>query len=234
ERVIVADLEAEANAAYRAAYDRWGTHDYPEAFAALLGVAAAYPDTDAAPRAILAATRVFAEWARRDTLDLVADFPVALVPPVLYEGAVDGTLGGTTEGGTTEPAVEPRDEPLDEPMEELLVEPKEEFIDEAQEQPAEPERDGWNEAEPESSPFGETPPTDEAGEEALLPFAPPPADTTFADTTFADTTFADTTFADTTFADTRGVTPDSLAVPVMPDFGLLDLYTLIETDYPGT
>src|SRR5690606_22967766 len=64
ERVIVADLEAEANAAYRAAYDRWGTHDYPEAFAALLGVAAAYPDTDAAPRAILAATRVFAEWAR--------------------------------------------------------------------------------------------------------------------------------------------------------------------------
>ena len=69
-----ADTAELASAAYAAATRTWRDGRYVDAMADLFGVEAAFPRTDAAPRALLAAGIVYTEWAQRDTLDAVGLF----------------------------------------------------------------------------------------------------------------------------------------------------------------
>ncbi|MEM8558585.1 MAG: tetratricopeptide repeat protein, partial [Bacteroidota bacterium] len=66
-----------AEAAYDLAYATWQEGDYPQAFLNLLTVSERYPESDVAPRALLAAGRVYSEWATTGSVDLFEPLPQA-------------------------------------------------------------------------------------------------------------------------------------------------------------
>ena len=74
EEPLSADTSALAGAAYAEASRTWRAGRYAEALEGLFSVEAAYPGTDAAPRALLAAGLAYTEWAQQDTLDAVGLF----------------------------------------------------------------------------------------------------------------------------------------------------------------
>ncbi|RMH59805.1 MAG: hypothetical protein D6685_10870, partial [Bacteroidetes bacterium] len=102
-----ADSLARAERAYADAYRRWQQaglaaalndvldvlpwylpplrmeEPYPAALNEMLGVAARFPATEIAPRALLAAGSIYMEWARHEALDLFGRLPLALPDSLL-------------------------------------------------------------------------------------------------------------------------------------------------------
>ncbi|MEM8601516.1 MAG: tetratricopeptide repeat protein [Bacteroidota bacterium] len=70
-------VQNQAEEAYALAYATWQRGDYDEAFTDLLTVSERYPESDVAPRAMLAAGHVYAEWATTGSVDLFAPLPEA-------------------------------------------------------------------------------------------------------------------------------------------------------------
>lgn len=95
-----------AVAAYEQAYADWQRGAHAEALRGFLALAVTFPDTDQAPRALVAAAETFAEWAQRDTqpdtVYLEAGIPAALVPPALFD-----TLAALSPPPALRPAVVP-------------------------------------------------------------------------------------------------------------------------------
>ncbi|MEL6769535.1 MAG: tetratricopeptide repeat protein [Bacteroidota bacterium] len=75
ERTELAQDQAETD--YALAYATWQRGDYDQAFSDLLTVHERYPESDVAPRALLAAGHVYAEWATTGSVDLYAPLPEA-------------------------------------------------------------------------------------------------------------------------------------------------------------
>lgn len=79
----VSDSLTIANEAYDEAYAVWQKGIYEDAFNEMVSVATDYRTTDVAPQALLAAGRVFLEWASRDSLDVFAPLPLDVPDSVL-------------------------------------------------------------------------------------------------------------------------------------------------------
>ncbi len=75
---VPADSLTRAEAAYASAHATWQDGDYGAALDSLVAVAGEYSTTPVAPRALLAAGRVYLEWAARDSLDVFAELPLDL------------------------------------------------------------------------------------------------------------------------------------------------------------
>jgi len=79
-----------ADSAYGGGRRAWAAGAYAEAVGSLLSLAVTYPQTPAAPRALLGAGAAYTEWAHRDGLSLEA-IPDSLVPPSLRDAAPPDT-----------------------------------------------------------------------------------------------------------------------------------------------
>ena len=77
------DSTALAEEAYAHAYQQWERGRHATAIREMLSVAASYPTTETAPRALLAAGSVYSDWAKKDSLDLLGSFPLALPDSLL-------------------------------------------------------------------------------------------------------------------------------------------------------
>ena len=82
------DTLALARGAYEQAYATWQDEAYATALDSMITVAIQYPETPAAPRALLAAGMVYQEWARRDSLDLEAPLPLSVPDSVLLDAGL--------------------------------------------------------------------------------------------------------------------------------------------------
>ena len=78
------DSDPAADAWYMGAFDVWQNAQYPRATLRMLETAARFPNTTAAPRALLAIGYIAGDWARRDSLDLVKPLPIS-IPDTLAE-----------------------------------------------------------------------------------------------------------------------------------------------------
>ncbi len=79
------DTLAMAEQAYDSVYTAWQQEDYSESLSGMVKVAIEYPETEVAPRALLAAGSVYMEWADRDSLDLYGALPLTLPDSILYQ-----------------------------------------------------------------------------------------------------------------------------------------------------
>lgn len=75
ERTELEQDQAETDYAF--AYATWQRGEYDRAFSDLLTIHDRYPESDVAPRALLAAGHVYAEWATTGSVDLYAPLPQA-------------------------------------------------------------------------------------------------------------------------------------------------------------
>ncbi len=82
-----------ADSAYARGRGMWLAGQYAVAVGDLLTLAEAYPETPAAPRALLGAGVAYTEWSLRDTLPLDA-IPDSLVPRSLVDAAPADSLAG--------------------------------------------------------------------------------------------------------------------------------------------
>lgn len=87
EPKVATDSLALAEQAYDHAYARWRRGFYSDALNKMVALAAQYPETEVAPRALLAAGAIYAEWAERDSLDLFGPLPLS-VPDSLLDGSL--------------------------------------------------------------------------------------------------------------------------------------------------
>lgn len=207
---IVTDTETEASEAYEQAYARWQAEAYREAILGLLTVTVEYPETEAAPRALLAAAHTFLEWAQRDSLDIGTDFPADVVPAAFLDLVAPDTTQGEAQSD---------EEPLDE---EVLID--EALLEDGGDLPA---PDG---AGTESKPVEEDPePLDIVPDSsAQRPVAP---DSLGRVPVLPDSlTQATSTEA---APDSSAVVADSL-VQAVPTFGVAALYRLLQAHYPDT
>ena len=77
-----------AEEAYREAFRQWERGMHRRALREMLDVAAHYPRTPVAPKALTAAGSVYAEWARRDSLDPLAPMPLRLPDGLLAQAGL--------------------------------------------------------------------------------------------------------------------------------------------------
>lgn len=82
---VPTDSLTRAEAAYATATGAWQQGVLDAALDSMVSVAADYHTTPVAPRALLAAGRVYLEWAARDSLDVFAALPLHLDPAVLSQ-----------------------------------------------------------------------------------------------------------------------------------------------------
>ena len=81
-----------ASDAYREAFRQWEQGRHRRALVEMLDVAARYRRTSVAPKALTAAGSIYAEWARRDRLDLFAARPLNVSDDLLEKaGLIDST-----------------------------------------------------------------------------------------------------------------------------------------------
>lgn len=94
-----------AEDAYREAFRWWERGGYQRALTGMLDVAARYRQTPVAPKALTAAGSIYAEWARRDSLDLFAALPLSVPDSLLQEAglleAVRAAASTDTAGAAT-------------------------------------------------------------------------------------------------------------------------------------
>ena len=81
---VEGDTLAAARAAYERAYFHWQRGNYRAAISDMIEIACLYPDTEVAPKALMAAGMVYSDWAREDSLDILGGMPVS-VPDSLLE-----------------------------------------------------------------------------------------------------------------------------------------------------
>lgn len=79
------DTLAAATSAYERAYFKWRQGNFRSALSDMIEVACLYPDTEIAPKALMAAGTIFSEWARRDSLDILGGIPVSVPDSLLSQ-----------------------------------------------------------------------------------------------------------------------------------------------------
>ena len=122
EQEATVDARALAEAAYDQVYGHWQGGSYMKALGQMLDIGARASDDDVTPRALLASGFIFAEWARRDSLDLEPGIPGELVPEALLEEVLE--FSGDADAAPAEETEAPG-----EPDEELIEDPGEEDED---------------------------------------------------------------------------------------------------------
>ena len=85
---VPSDTLALAEEDYESAYRRWQRGAYRLALNEMVELAAIYPGLEVAPRALLAAGRIYMEWAQRDTLSLFDPIPLALSDSTLQDAGL--------------------------------------------------------------------------------------------------------------------------------------------------
>lgn len=83
--VSVGDTLAAATSAYERAYFKWKQGSYRGALSDMIEVACRYPETEVAPKALMAAGTIYSEWARRDSLDILGGLPVSVPDSLLRQ-----------------------------------------------------------------------------------------------------------------------------------------------------
>ena len=73
---VISDTLALAETLYAENFIFWRDGDYRASLHGMLDAAQAYPATDVAPRALLAAGNIYIDWAQQDSLDLFAPLPL--------------------------------------------------------------------------------------------------------------------------------------------------------------
>ncbi len=104
---VPSDTLAQAEEHYDRAFQRWRHGSYGIALNQMVEVAAAYPRLEVAPRALLAAGRIFLEWADRDTLDIYGPLPLSVSDSLLGRAGllnVADELSNEAEPGTPVPS----------------------------------------------------------------------------------------------------------------------------------
>lgn len=111
------EVPAVAEGEYRHALERWEAGDLVMALGTMLVLAEEYRQTELAPRALLAAARIFRDWVASESLDPLAPLSTALPDPVLTAAGFDtlaqapveeelrlatsASVGGRSEAGPT-------------------------------------------------------------------------------------------------------------------------------------
>lgn len=93
------DSLALAEAAYNLAYATWADNRYAHALDDMVKLAALYPGTEVAPKALFAAGRIYQEWSSQDSLDLFAPLPLGISDSLLISS---GLLEPTPAPDTTQ------------------------------------------------------------------------------------------------------------------------------------
>lgn len=203
-----------AEEAYGRAYRTWQRGAYRSALDSLVLVAAAYPATPVAPRALLAAGRAYMEWAQRDSLDLFDPLPLSVDPEVLVQAGVEVEAEPVADTTAASP-----------PAAASLAEPPAEAVPLAPtDVPQKAPREEAASAEPVRPDTVATAAEDVAEDVAV------PADTT--DIALADTTVAQPTPADSTAAAPQRAPQPAANTPRRPAVTLPILYASIEKTYP--
>lgn len=88
--VEVEDVEIDpTSVAYERARERWREGNYATAVGDLLALAADSTSEAVAPRALLAAATAYAEWAQRDSFDVLRPLPPSVLPRGLFPEPVE-------------------------------------------------------------------------------------------------------------------------------------------------
>ena len=97
------DSLALAEENYERAFYRWRGGAYSDALNHMVELAAMYRGLEVAPRALLAAGRIFLEWADRDTLDVYGPLPLTVPDSVLDNaGLLDVAVATSPDTSQTE------------------------------------------------------------------------------------------------------------------------------------
>ncbi|HET6567636.1 MAG TPA: tetratricopeptide repeat protein [Rhodothermales bacterium] len=88
QELVGPDTLARAEAAYADAYAEWKAGRHRESIRDMFALAAAYPETPVAPRALYAAASAYTELARQDSLDLLGDLRISLSDSLLRAAGV--------------------------------------------------------------------------------------------------------------------------------------------------
>lgn len=107
QTAVVTDTLALAEEAYGQAYTRWRRGFYSDALDRMVTVAARYPETEVAPRALLAASAIYLEWASRDSLDLFGPLPLEVPDSLLFGSELFERPQVPPPAAEAQPAVEP-------------------------------------------------------------------------------------------------------------------------------
>ena len=110
--IAVAEEEAEVDptsVAYERARERWREGNYATAVGDLLALAADSTSEAVAPRALLAAATAYAEWAQRDSFDVLRPLPASVLPNGLFPepAATDSLPGAPSPTDTTAASPKP-------------------------------------------------------------------------------------------------------------------------------
>ena len=85
---VPSDTLALAEEDYERAFQWWRGGAYSDALNLMVEVAASYRGLEVAPRALLAAGRIYLEWADRDSLDIYGPLPLSVPDSVLGEAGL--------------------------------------------------------------------------------------------------------------------------------------------------
>ena len=110
---VPSDTLALAEEEYESAYQRWQRGAYKLALNDMVEVAAIYPGLEIAPRALLAAGRIYMEWAQRDTLSLLDPIPLSVSDSTLEDaGLLDVAADSTAaDSSSSSPAASSGSDP---------------------------------------------------------------------------------------------------------------------------
>jgi cellulose synthase operon protein C len=84
----LADSSSLANDEYERAFRTWQRGQLAAAYESMARLAMSYRDTDAAPRALMAAGQIGLEWIRRDSLSFFDPLPVVFSDSLLQQGGL--------------------------------------------------------------------------------------------------------------------------------------------------
>src|SRR5690606_32576487 len=84
-----ADSLARGLAAYEESVSRWRRGLHRRSLIDMVNIAADYRQTDVAPKALLAAARIFMEWADKDSLDLFDPIPITFDDELLLRAGFE-------------------------------------------------------------------------------------------------------------------------------------------------
>ena len=104
EQRVETDSLAVIEQAYDHAYARWRRGYYADALNKMVTLAARHPDSEVAPRALLAAGAIYVEWARRDSLDLFGPLPLQVPDSLLGQSRLFESVTETDSLGARGPA----------------------------------------------------------------------------------------------------------------------------------
>lgn len=86
---VPADSLARGLAAYEESVSRWRRGLHRRSLIDMVNIAADYRQTDVAPKALLAAARIFMEWADKDSLDLFDPIPITFDDELLLRAGFE-------------------------------------------------------------------------------------------------------------------------------------------------